>query len=82
MSCSLACGSDIEARRKGHRTLPYQWGPGVTVKSLEVKLTTKAKGGTEDWTLLTKGLSFALALGQDTQSSPDVATWAGWRPEM
>lgn len=78
----MASGSEAEARKKGHRTLPYQWRPGVAVKSLEVKLTTRAKGGMEDLTLLTEGLSFALELGQDTQSSPDVATWPGWRPEM
>lgn len=82
MSCSLTCGCKAEARRKGHRTLPQQWGQDVAVKSLEVKLTTRAKEGPEDWTLLTKGLHFALALEQDTQPSSDVLTWPAWRPEI
>lgn len=57
-------------------------GTGVAVKSLEVKLTSRAKGGMEDGTLLTKGLGLALVLGQDTQSFPDVLTWPAGRPEM
>lgn len=47
-----------------------------------MKFTTRAKGEREDRKLLMRGLGFALALGQDTQSPPDVPTWLGWRPEM
>lgn len=42
VSRSLACGCK-EARRNGHRTLPYQCGQGVAIKNLEVKHTARAK---------------------------------------